>query len=129
VTDSPEGMVYALYQQGQERLHGGNPTGAVEVLELAVEREPDKASLHEALARAYFATARVGRAREEFAVALELDPSNPYAHFGLGRCFEREGRLPDAAKHLKIACALSDRAEYQSALDRVAARMADDVQR
>jgi len=39
--------VYSLYQQGRQRLDGGDPGGAAEVLELAVAREPAMASLHE----------------------------------------------------------------------------------
>ncbi|MDP8971283.1 MAG: tetratricopeptide repeat protein [Actinomycetota bacterium] len=111
--------VYALYQQARSRLDGGQPHAAAEVLELAVQREPGKASLLEALGRAYFATARVDRARAEFEAALRIDPSNDYAHYGVGRCFERQGRLPDAAKHYKLACALADRVEYRVALTRV----------
>ncbi len=117
-------LVYALYQQGHSRLRGGNYGAAAEVLELAVEREPTKASLHEALGRAYFASARIAKARAEFLRAVEIDPSDDYAHFGVGRCFEREGRLPDAAKHYKLACALADRDDYRSALARVRERLA-----
>lgn len=115
-------LVYQLYAEGRSRLEAGNAPGAAEVLELAVEHEPDKASLRETLARAYFAAARVRPALQEFERAVDLDPSNAYAHFGLGRCHEREGRLGQAAKHLKLACALSGRVEYQEALARVEAR-------
>lgn len=115
--------VYALYQQGRSRLADGNAGGAAEILELAVQEEPRKASLHETLGRAYFASARVERARAEFEQALELDPSDAYAHFGVGRCHERLGRLPDAAKHFKLACALADREDYRQALARVRQRL------
>lgn len=118
--------VYALYQQGRSRLAGGNARAAAEVLELAVEHEPGKASLHETLGRAYFASARVQRAADAFAQALEIDPSDDYAHFGIGRCFERQGRLPDAVKHFKLACALRDRDDYRDALERVQHRLAAD---
>lgn len=121
--EDPRADVYALYQQAQSRLADGNARGAAEVLELAVEHEPHKASLHETLGRAYFASARVERARAEFARALEIDPSDPYAHFGVGRCYERQGRLPDAAKHFKLACALADRDDYREALTRVQQRL------
>jgi tetratricopeptide (TPR) repeat protein len=120
-----DGLVYALYQQGRVRLHEGNAHGAVEILELAVEREPGKASLHETLGRAYFATSRLDRARASFEQALDIDPSDDYAHFGVGRCYERQGQWPAAAKHYKLACALGDREDYQSALDRVLARIND----
>jgi Flp pilus assembly protein TadD len=119
---SGDDLVYGLYQQGTSRLRGGNFGAAAEVLELAVEREPEKASLHEALGRAYFASARIAKARMAFERALTIDPSDDYAHFGVGRCFEREGRPAQAAKHYKIACALADREDYRAALRRVEQR-------
>jgi tetratricopeptide (TPR) repeat protein len=118
-------LVYRLYQQGSQRLADGKPAAAAEVLELAIEHEPAKASLRETLGRAYFATARLDAAREEFEQALTLDPSDDYAHFGVGRCFERQGRLRDAAKHYKLACALADREDYRSALSRVTGRLGE----
>lgn len=117
------GFVYDLYQQGRRHLERGNANAAAEVLELAVEHEPEQASLHELLGRAYFGTARISRAREEFSRALDLDPTDAYAHFGVGRCFEREGNLPQAAKFYKLACALEERADYRSALGRVRDRL------
>jgi Flp pilus assembly protein TadD len=117
------GFVYDLYQQGRRHLDRGNPGGAAEVLELAVEHEPEKASLHELLGRAYFGTARIRKARAQFVRALELDPTDAYAHFGVGRCFEREGNLPEAHKYYKLACALDGRADYRSALERVRRRL------
>lgn len=121
--DDGSELVYRLYQQGHARLSAGNPAGAVEVLELAIEREPRQASLREALGRAYFATAHVESARAQFAEVVDLEPANDYAHFGLGRCLERQGRLSDAAKHLKLACALGDAPHYERALARVRARL------
>jgi tetratricopeptide (TPR) repeat protein len=118
-----EMSAYALYQQGQTRLANGKPREAAEALEQALEREPDKASLHETLGRAYFASSRVQDARAEFEAALALEPSNDYAHFGIGRCYERQGRLADAAKHFKLACALAERPDYRDALGRVRARL------
>lgn len=116
-------LVYSLYEQGCRRLAAGNPSGAAEVLELAVEHEPAKASLHEALGRAYFASARIEQARNEFEQAVAINPSDDYAHFGVGRCYERQGRHADAAKHFKLACALSERADYRAALNRVLERL------
>lgn len=115
--------VYDLYRQGCRRLDAGNPRAAAEVLELAVEHAPQSALLRETLARAYFASAAVGKARTQFEHALELDPTDAYAHFGVGRCHEREGSLAAAAKHYKLACALNGRSAYASALERVRRRM------
>lgn len=120
-SESPE-LVYSLYQEARSRLSAGHAGSAVELLELAVEHEPRKASLRETLGRAYFALSRVTRARSQFEEALALDPSDDYAHFGVGRCYERQGRLPEAAKHYKLACALADRQGYRDALRRVRLR-------
>ena len=123
VPADPRVNVYELYEQGRRRLDDGQPQAAAEVLELAVEHAPHSALLRETLGRAYFATARVQKARTQFEHALALDPTDAYAHFGVGRCHEREGSLPDAAKHYKLACALNDRRAYASALERVQGRL------
>ena len=115
--------VYEWYQEGCRRLEAGDPHGAAEILELAVEREPEKASLRETLARAYFATSRVRRARDEFSEALALDPTDDYAHFGGGRCHERLGDLRAAAKYFRLACAMAPKRDYQDALARVETRL------
>lgn len=114
--------VYDLYREGCRLLDDGNPAGAIAPLEQAVDREPDSASLREALARACFATSRIRRARNEFERALALDPSNAYAHYGLGRALERQGRLVQAAKHFKLANALAPRPAYAQAAERIARR-------
>lgn len=121
--DADAARVYEWYQEGCRRLDTGNPRGAVELLELAVEREPDKASLHEALGRAYYAVARVRKARGAFSQALRLDPTDDYAHYGVARCHERLGDLRSAAKYLKLACAMAPKDDYRQALARVETRL------
>ncbi|CAN5922741.1 hypothetical protein BH23ACT10_BH23ACT10_22230 [soil metagenome] len=115
--------VYDLYREGCRRLDDGDPAGAIEPLEQAVTLEPRKASLRETLARACFATSRIRRARQEFEEVLVLDPSNAYAHYGLGRAYEREGQLRQAAKHFKLASALAVRPLYRRAAERIARRV------
>ena len=75
---------YDAFQEGTRLLASENPHAAVIALERARDLEPDKASVRETLARAYFRTGRFPAAGEEFARAVELDPVNDYAHFGLG---------------------------------------------
>ena len=123
MTEQRQTSVYEWYRQAHSRLHRGDAAGAVEVLELAVEHEPGKASLYETLGRAYFASSAPGRARAAFERALELDPTDDYAHFGVGRCHERLGHLGAAAKFYKLACALAPREDYVVALARVQARI------
>ena len=63
-------------------------------LEKAKRREPDKASIREALGIAYFRMQRWEEAEEEFRAMLELSPVDDYAHYALGRCLEKQGRSP-----------------------------------
>ena len=64
---------------------------AVISLEEARALEPSKGSVREALARAYFRSGRYSAAESEFQAAVEIDPVNDYAHFGLGLCRLKAG--------------------------------------
>jgi Flp pilus assembly protein TadD len=90
-------------------------------LERARDLEPDKASVRETLARAYYGSGRFTQAGEEFERAVEIEPVNDYAHFGLGLCLMRRGDRIGARRHLKLAVAMRpDQADYRAALARVA---------
>lgn len=97
---------YAFFMQGSALLKQGNAHSAVIPLERARDLEPHKGSVREALARAYYRTGRHRRAREEFEAAVEIDPTNDYAHFGLALCLERQGQRELARGHAKIAFAM-----------------------
>ena len=114
------GEAYARFQEGSRLLDGGNTHAAVVALERARDLEPEKGSIREALARAYFRTQRVEAARAEFEKVLELDPVNDYAHFGLGLCLLRTGDRAGARRHLKLAVAMRPRDEYRQALAQAA---------
>jgi Flp pilus assembly protein TadD len=55
--------------------------------------------------------------------AVELDPVNDYAHFGLGLCLLRTGDQVGARAHLRLAVAMRPQPEYRDAL----ARATDDA--
>ncbi|HEV7687624.1 MAG TPA: tetratricopeptide repeat protein [Acidimicrobiia bacterium] len=113
---------YARFQEGSRLLDSGNTHAAVVALERARDLEPDKGSIREALARAYFRSKRVEAARTEFEKVLELDPVNDYAHFGLGLCLLRSGDRAGARGHLKIATIMRpDEEAYQDALRQASA--------
>jgi Flp pilus assembly protein TadD len=113
---------YARFQEGSRLLDSGNSHAAVVALERARDLEPDKGSIREALARAYFRSKRVEAARTEFEKVLELDPVNDYAHFGLGLCLLRSGDRAGARGHLKIATIMRPGEEaYQDALRQASA--------
>ena len=72
----------------------GMAAQATVALEKAKRREPDKASIREALGIAYFRIRRWGEAEAEFRALLELSPVDDYAHYALGRALEKQGREP-----------------------------------
>jgi Tfp pilus assembly protein PilF len=89
-------------------------------LEQARDAAPGHGSVREALGRAYYAAGRPAAAGAEFAKALEIDPSNDYAHFGLALCLARGGERALALGHLRLAVAMRPGvAAYQHALSRV----------
>jgi Flp pilus assembly protein TadD len=112
---------YDAFQEGNRLLASQNPHAAVIALERARDLEPDQGSVRETLARAYFRSGRFSQAREEFARAVEIEPVNDYAHFGLGLCLIRRGDRLGARRHLKLAVAMRpDHPDYRAALARVA---------
>ncbi len=97
---------YDLFQQGRAHLKRGMPAQATVSLEKAKKREPDKASIREALGIAYFRIRRWEEAEAEFRACLEIAPNNDYAHYALGRCLEKQGRAQEANGHYKLANSL-----------------------
>ena len=106
------------FQEGSHLLSTGNPHAAATVLERARALEPAQASIREALARAYYSMGRVRDAEAEFAAALEIEPVNDYAHFGVGLCRLRAGDRAGARGHLRLAVAMRPEPEYRKALER-----------
>ena len=108
---------YTAFQEGTRLLEGGNVHAAVISLEEARALEPSKGSVREALARAYFRSGRYSAAESEFQAAVEIDPVNDYAHFGLGLCRLKAGDRDLARGHLRLAVVMRpDNDDYQRAL-------------
>src|ERR671914_1361872 len=103
---------YNLFQQGRAHLKEGRAAQATVPLEKAKRREPDKASIREALGIAYFRIHRWSEAEDEFRAMLELSPADDYAHYVLGRCLEKKGREHEANGHYKLASSLRPGAEH-----------------
>src|SRR6476620_9821756 len=87
---------YNLFQQGRSHLREGMAAQATVSLEKAKRREPEKASIREALGIAYFRIHRYEEAESEFRKLLELAPADDYGHYALGRCLEKQGRQTEA---------------------------------
>ena len=82
---------YVAFQEGTRLLAGDNAHAAVIALERARALEPAEGSVREALARAYFRAGRFTAAEAEFQAAVDIDPVNDYAHYGIGVCRLRQG--------------------------------------
>src|SRR5262249_9184990 len=114
---------YDLYQQGRAHLRKGRAAQATVALEKAKRREPEKASIREALGIAYPRIQRYAEAEQEFRKMLELSPADHYAHYALGRALEKQGRETEANGHYKLASSLLPQNEHYASrildLDRV----------
>jgi tetratricopeptide (TPR) repeat protein len=93
---------YEAFCNGQWLLEVREYRQAVIALERAKALEPDKASIREALGRAYLASRSYRRAADEFGAAVEMAPTDGYAHYGLARSLSRLGD-PLARRHYKLA--------------------------
>jgi tetratricopeptide (TPR) repeat protein len=111
---------YALFQRGLSLLAENHWAQAAVSLEKAKRLEPDKTSIREALGRAYFRSGRYRHAASEFSAVVERSPANDYAHFCLGRSFEKLGDRRAARRHLSLAFGRRpDRTDYRIYRDRV----------
>jgi tetratricopeptide (TPR) repeat protein len=111
---------YDLLQRGHALLEERHFAQAAVVLERADRLEPGKGSILEALGRAYFNSSQAEHARGTFEALLEIDPSSHYAHYAIGQCLKRLGRIDRARTHLRLAVALSPgESLYRGALGRL----------
>ena len=107
---------YNLFQQGRAHLREGMAAQATVPLEKAKRREPEKASIREALGIAYFRLARWQEAEAEFrTIVEELEPTDDYAHYALGRALEQQGRQAEANGHYKLASSMKPGSETYAA--------------
>jgi tetratricopeptide (TPR) repeat protein len=112
---------YTAFSEGMRLLADDNAHAAVIALEQARALEPTKGSVREALARAYFRSGRFEAAEREFVAALDIEPVNDYAQFGIGLCRLRAGDRTRARGHLRLATVMRpDNADYQAALEQAA---------
>lgn len=122
--DDTSADAYALFRRAEARLQDGDPDTAASLAEQVLESGVGSASVYELLGRARFARGDHLAAAEAFEDLTSLEPTNAYAHFGVGRALEQLGMLGQARRHLRLATALSSRHLYHRHLRRLEARMA-----
>ena len=122
-TGTPDGSVYDWYHRGLQLLGDRHPEAAATLLARAAEAEPGSRSILEALARAQYDAGRYDEAMASFTRLITGNPTDDYAHFGLGLAASRAGELGVAAEHLALAAAMRpDVHHYAQALRGVRAR-------
>ena len=125
----PEESGFHAFRQAEDLVGRRRPLDALKALQPLLESEADKPSVHLLAGRAYFHSAQLRRAEQALTRVLELDPTDHYARFVLGRTLQRLGRFPEAQTQLRIATAMHPVPEYQEALGEVSARIAVDRDR
>ena len=115
---------FESFRRAERLLAQRRPLEALRELAAVVDAAPDAPSVHLLAGRAYLSSAQLHRAEWAFLRVLEIDPSDHYARFALGRTLQRQGRLTEAQAQLRLAVAMNPVPEYHEALSEVRARIA-----
>lgn len=119
---------YQLFQRGLAALAAGRADEAIVPLERAKRLEPESSSIKEALGKTYFKLHFYDRAIEEFSAILDVEPLDDYAHFCIGRCYDKIGDILGARRHYKLALSLKpSRDVYRNTLNSFLLRTVDDA--
>ena len=106
-TDDDGKNACMFFLKGKKHADDNDHVKAVMLFEKAIKLEPKKGSIREALATAYFNCGLYDAAEKHFRKALQIDAANDFAHYGLGLCLAKEGRVIKAMGHLKLANAMT----------------------
>ncbi|WP_156754741.1 tetratricopeptide repeat protein [Actinokineospora pegani] len=123
MTEQPANPVEA-FRHAESLVAQRRPLDALSALGPLLDADPDAPSVQLLAGRAYLGSAQFRRAEAAFRRVLELDPTDHYALFALGKALQRQSRLVEAQTQLRMAVAMSPLPEYQEALGEVNARIA-----
>lgn len=91
------------YERGTLYFGMGRYIEAARELEPIVEVAPEHLAARLLLARAYFHSARLGRAEAALREVIARAPADAYAHLMLGCTLQRQNRHAEAAGPLQLA--------------------------
>ncbi|MFC5723041.1 tetratricopeptide repeat protein [Streptomyces gamaensis] len=103
------------FRAAETLLEARDARGAIRLLDSVIAAHPESTAARLLRARAFFAAAQLRAAELEFQTVLEREPTNAYAHFALGRTYERAARPAEALRHFRIAAALDPRPDHVAA--------------
>jgi len=92
---------------------------ALEIIEPALEAEPDNTGLRVLRAWAFMIRVQLERAEAELTRLVDERPDDDWVRFALGRSLERQSRYAEALPHLRLAAAMSGDPEHELAVLRV----------
>lgn len=116
---APESAFRTAYDLLERRA----PREALEILEPALERDPDNTGLLTLRAWAYLIRVRLQRAQADLEQLVAINPADDWAQHALGRCLERQNRDAEALPHLRLAAAMSGDWDHSLAVLRVEERL------
>ena len=120
-TAAPE----SAYRTAYDLLERRAAREALEVLEPALEADPDNTGLLTLRAWAYLIRVQLQRAEADLERLVAENPTDDWAQHALGRCLERQSRYAEALPHLRLAAAMSGDPDHGLAVLRVEERLAE----
>jgi Flp pilus assembly protein TadD len=112
------GLTAENFRWARELLDARDPLGALELLGPALDGGTGDLAVQLLAARAYYASAQLGRAEATLRRVVDLAPDDAWALHALGRTLERAGRPDEAAPYLRLAAAMCPEPEYVAAAAR-----------
>ena len=103
-----------LYRIGKLKFQLGNLEEARDILELAIEKEPQKANFHAAIAEVLIQLDEYEDAAGYALTSIELVKYFPKAHFLLGQALEELGDLENAKLAFEMASRLKPKEFHQA---------------
>ena len=113
-----------VYHQAWALLEGSAPRKALELLDPAIDAEPQSESLRTLRAWAYFQSAQLHNAEAELDGLVERNPTDVWARFTLGRVLERQSRYAEALPHMRLAAIMSGDPEHETGVLRCERKLA-----
>jgi tetratricopeptide (TPR) repeat protein len=113
----------SAYRTAFDLLARRAPKEALELIEPALEQEPDNTGLLTLRAWAYLMRAQLQRAEADLERLVEDNPTDDWSQHALGRCLERQSRYAEALPHLRLAAAMSGDPDHGLAVLRVEDRL------